>query len=289
MNVVLHYIEKEGGEEEKGEVMGEEELEKVEMDHEASEVDEGIEELVVKDGSPVDQEKKQKNTGLVAVRDNIPDDEFERMFQRKPVLKKSLSQANISVSVGHQGLDGPGGGGPVALILVPTRELAMQIHSHVTSVAKYTNFKVRIMVNVSPPLLTLQFFSHLCLSFSIFFPSPSYLSPLSFSLLLPPFSPPSPFLPLIPPPLSLFFTPTSLLLSPPPPPHLPSLIFLSCPLSSPSFPPSPHPFLLAMPSHHITAVLSCGGRDYKGEAGEIAESTPGHHSSHYWSSVGVYQ
>ena len=75
------------------------------------------------------------DTGLVMVRDDIPKEEFLK------ALKKDKHGGKLDkclpLSVVDSKLEGP-----VALVLVPTRELAMQIHSHITAVAKYTSIKV---------------------------------------------------------------------------------------------------------------------------------------------------
>lgn len=76
---------------------------------------------------------------LVAVRDNIPDGEFTKMLSQSRKASTSFPDERSTLSVAA---DAACQIGPTALILVPTRELAMQIHSHLIDVAKYTKIKV---------------------------------------------------------------------------------------------------------------------------------------------------
>ena len=73
---------------------------------------------------------------LVKFRDKIPDAEFEEMLLRAGHRKVTPAEKEPSTREEEFG-------GPTALILAPTRELAMQIHSHLTQVAKHTQIKVR--------------------------------------------------------------------------------------------------------------------------------------------------
>ena len=79
---------------------------------------------------------------LVTVKDNIPEDKLEAMLSSNSFRQGSTSLDGpvLRTSCGDPVTPSLG---PVALILVPTRELAMQIHSHLSEVAKYTNVKVR--------------------------------------------------------------------------------------------------------------------------------------------------
>lgn len=147
LNMVLHYVDErallEGDEKEmeEEEVMEEEVGNIVDVKdkgeaHDEEEEDEEEEEqkLVGRDNFPVELGMGE-DAGLVAVRDNIPDAEFEKMFKRKTVRNKfQVPEVSDNKDMYLSG--------PLALILVPTRELAMQIHSHISSVAKYTNIKV---------------------------------------------------------------------------------------------------------------------------------------------------
>jgi hypothetical protein len=95
---------------------------------------------------------------LVDVREDIPDDEFEAMLSSKQAQLRFPGRVSAKVPSSKQSKAGGTADvfsqgplpdtetqslGPVALILVPTRELAMQIHSHIVAVAKFTNIKVR--------------------------------------------------------------------------------------------------------------------------------------------------
>ena len=92
---------------------------------------------------------------LITVRDCIPDDEFEAMLTVKPGKATPMGGASDAE---HPQVGQPPAAasametdahppqkrrGLVALILAPTRELAMQIHMHMTQVAKYTGVQVR--------------------------------------------------------------------------------------------------------------------------------------------------
>lgn len=112
--------------------------------------------------------KAKMNTGLVGFKDNIPDEEFQRMIageldpwetdgekaKSRDDKKKHSSETNKSGQrvclESHDIKDGSHdsgrGGGLVALILAPTRELAIQVHDHLTAVAKHTDIKVHVHV-----------------------------------------------------------------------------------------------------------------------------------------------
>ena len=148
LNMVLHFIddgELRRGEEKEEEVVKDGVLKELDSMEDEVALQDGMveEEEITQDDFPVDQGMEEKGTGLVAVRDNIPDAEFMKMFERKTVHNRSHDLDDKS----HDPKDSDDkeipSHGPLALILVPTRELAMQIHSHITSVAKYTNVKVR--------------------------------------------------------------------------------------------------------------------------------------------------
>ena len=66
--------------------------------------------------------------GLVTYQDNIPDDIFQRMIGREQL------QIDYHIVDTVPGL--------IALILTPTRELALQVKSHIEAAAKFTNIKV---------------------------------------------------------------------------------------------------------------------------------------------------
>ena len=81
--------------------------------------------------------------GLVTYRDNIPDDEFEMMLRGggSHDLTVDPSTDDAPAAVGTRSL-ADYCGRLVALILTPTRELALQVHSHIRAAAKYTGIKV---------------------------------------------------------------------------------------------------------------------------------------------------
>ena len=79
------------------------------------------------------------DSALVVVRDNIPEEEFLK------VLKMEMGPGlagNRFLGGKEEEDDAQSSRGPVAIVLAPTRELAMQIHSHITAVAKHTGIKV---------------------------------------------------------------------------------------------------------------------------------------------------
>ena len=110
--------EEEGEQEDDGE--GEEEREEEEEEDEDEEEEEGQEE-------EEEEKKNQEGLGLVTYRDCIPDEEFQKMLEQPCVTESA---------------DVPGGEGMTALILTPTRELALQVHCHIKAAAKYTGIQV---------------------------------------------------------------------------------------------------------------------------------------------------
>ena len=108
-----------------------------------------------------------KGTGLVATLDNIPEDEFLKMIgdditagshDSDDVIEHSDDITTSDVSNNHSRHDlndvtkeshdlndvtkGSHDQGLLALILAPTRELALQVQSHIRNAAKYTGIKV---------------------------------------------------------------------------------------------------------------------------------------------------
>ncbi len=59
-----------------------------------------------------------------------------------PLDQSSSSIADLPTETGSDHVTGSGCG-VVALILTPTTELAMQVHAHISSVARFTGIKVR--------------------------------------------------------------------------------------------------------------------------------------------------
>ena len=111
------------------------------------------------------------DTGLIGFKDDIPDEEFQKMMAgeldpwesdddttandmegQSSEASKSECQSHDIKTKSHdsaqdqEGKRSCGGGsgddGLIALILAPTRELAIQVHDHLTAVAKYTDIKV---------------------------------------------------------------------------------------------------------------------------------------------------
>ena len=129
------------------------------------------------------EEEERSGLGLIGFQDNIPDDVFERMIAGEldpwgthDVIVMSHDTANkLHINDDDKQDDEIGGDGEiqshdiktqshdikaqshdvkylrqmsgsklVALILAPTRELAIQVHDHLTAAAKYTNIKVHV-------------------------------------------------------------------------------------------------------------------------------------------------
>ena len=84
-------------------------------------------------------EEEQSASRLVASDDFIPDHLFELSLR----TGKRAGELIEEVPVDPMARDGM-----VALILTPTRELAMQIKSHIDAVAKYTGIQVSIQWNL---------------------------------------------------------------------------------------------------------------------------------------------
>ena len=127
-------VKGEGGEEVEGE--GEEDEDEVEGEGEdevegEGDYEEGMQEVKAK-RLKIDKDlDSSEKLGLIAMIDNIPDEEFERMLSEKkrPLLRSDPIKKLRPL-------------GPTALILVPVRELALQIYSALKTVAKYTTIKV---------------------------------------------------------------------------------------------------------------------------------------------------
>lgn len=114
---------------------------------------------------------REKGIGLVGFKDDIPDEEFERMIageldpweshdetavvshddnkvqcnddnkRSHDIKRKSRDSLQDQREISHDSVRKL-----IALILAPTRELAIQVHDHLTAVAKHTNIKVHIHV-----------------------------------------------------------------------------------------------------------------------------------------------
>ncbi len=158
MTEVEEEISKEDADKNSDEIMADEDckersegedeiLEEDNLEEDANEEDDSIS---ISDSQ--EEEEPQEDTGLVEVRDNIPDQEF--LAAMKTGVHKGLGKTHIPMSKTALPED-PGISvqpeGPVAIILVPTRELAMQIHSHITAVSKYTKVQVRCIASYCVP------------------------------------------------------------------------------------------------------------------------------------------
>lgn len=101
-----------------------------------------------KSGSEDDDEIKpttMKKPKLVYCEDDIPDDVFKSMLsERSTHSKKAKAAVNEGVSVSSRRRKGSSNGSLVALILMPTRELALQVVEHIKAAAYFTDIKVRI-------------------------------------------------------------------------------------------------------------------------------------------------
>lgn len=76
---------------------------------------------------------EEEEVGLVYSKDDIPDDVFERM------IRGSVRKVKEEIDNGDKERDGRG---LVALVLAPTRELALQVKDHISTAAKYTDIMV---------------------------------------------------------------------------------------------------------------------------------------------------
>ncbi|XP_064388325.1 ATP-dependent RNA helicase DDX24-like [Halichondria panicea] len=99
--------------------------------------------------------RAKKERGFVGVRNRIPEEEFQLMLKGKadvwrsqsppPMDQSTSSIADLPTETGIDHVTGSGCG-LVALILTPTRELAMQVHAHISSVSRFTGIKVCTVV-----------------------------------------------------------------------------------------------------------------------------------------------
>ena len=108
--------------------------------------------------------KAKMDTGLVGFKDDIPEEEFQKMIAGEldpwesggegvksrddGGTKKHGSEVNESVRLESHDIkaeshDSECDNGLIALILAPTRELAIQVHDHLTAVARKTDIKVQ--------------------------------------------------------------------------------------------------------------------------------------------------
>ena len=114
--------------------------------------------------------RREVGVGFVGFKNNIPDEEFEKMISGDLDPWESHDQShdqshdndNVHTADDDNGLEShdikdqshdiaqdqrqishDGSNKLIALILAPTRELAIQVHDHLRAVTKYTNIKVR--------------------------------------------------------------------------------------------------------------------------------------------------
>jgi len=84
--------------------------------------------------------KKSRKLGCVHVEDDIADDIFMKMMQQDGgVTEQSNDKMVDLVDVMLQREKGEG---LIALIITPTRELALQVKDHIVAVSKHTDIKV---------------------------------------------------------------------------------------------------------------------------------------------------
>ena len=84
--------------------------------------------------------KKSTKLGCVYVEDDIADDAFAEMMQLGKEAAKQSDDKMIDLA--DVALQREKGVGLVALIVTPTRELALQVKDHIAAVSKHTNIKV---------------------------------------------------------------------------------------------------------------------------------------------------
>ena len=164
LNVVIHggkkEIEEEEEEEEEDDEEEEEEeeggQEEEELDSEdLSDLEESGFELMEEQSGGEGEGDVSGGVGLVGYRDNISDDDFEKMLAGTLSPWGEVDQSHDSAggshdhgditSISHDPTLGKHvgyNGKLIALVLTPTRELALQVHSHITAAVKYTSIKV---------------------------------------------------------------------------------------------------------------------------------------------------
>lgn len=85
--------------------------------------------------------KRSKKLGCVYVEDDIADDAFMKMMHQDE--KEITEQCDDKVvDLVDEILQREKGEGLAALIITPTRELALQVKDHIVAVSKYTDIKV---------------------------------------------------------------------------------------------------------------------------------------------------
>ena len=161
LNLVIHGGKKEVEEEEE-----EDDVEKGEEDDEEEGEEEEEEEFDSEDHSELEESgfelmeeqsgegEDNVGVGLVDYRDNISDEDFEKMLAGtlSPWGEVDQSPDHVGGSHDHDDITPRShdhdhkhigyNGKLIALILTPTRELALQVHLHITAAVKYTSVKV---------------------------------------------------------------------------------------------------------------------------------------------------
>ena len=95
-----------------------------------------------------------KKSKLMFCEDDIPDEIFKSMIGQSSVATKPPTDSSgASTSVRYSN------GSLVALILMPTRELALQVVQHIKAAAYYTNIKVSLIL-FGILSITFHFISH---------------------------------------------------------------------------------------------------------------------------------
>ena len=84
--------------------------------------------------------KQSTKLGCVYVEDDIADGAFMEMMQQGKVATKRSDDKMIDLA--DVALQREKGVGLVALIITPTRELALQVKDHIAAVSKHTDIKV---------------------------------------------------------------------------------------------------------------------------------------------------
>ena len=88
-----------------------------------------------------EKKSKSRELGCVYVEDDIADDTFMKMMGQDGNEVAEQSNDKV-VDLADVVLQREKGEGLVALIITPTRELALQVKDHIATISKHTNIKV---------------------------------------------------------------------------------------------------------------------------------------------------
>lgn len=91
-----------------------------------------------------------KKSKLIYCEDDIPDEMFKSMIEESSV-EPSTDSSEASATGKYRN------GSLVALILMPTRELALQVVEHIKAAAYYTNIKVSLIIYTIAGITSLIF------------------------------------------------------------------------------------------------------------------------------------